>query len=119
MSTFPAVSLVEYAAHGEEVIYRESSLLVYPPNLNPAQAASANTALFLAYFALVELAGLQRGQYVVITGATASTGIAALQLAKRLGAKCIAITRSSSRKVELPSAGGVNLDTPPELRFDS
>ena len=119
VSTFPAASLVEYAAHGEEVIYRESSLLVYPPNLNPAQAASANTALFLAYFALVELAGLQRGQYVVITGATASTGIAALQLAKRLGAKCIAITRSSSRKVELTSAGGVNLDTPPELRFDS
>jgi len=105
VSTFPAASLVEYAAHGEEIIYPESSLLVYPPNLNPAQAASANTALFLAYFALVELAGLQRGQYVVITGATASTGIAALQLAKRLGAKCIAITRSSSRKVELTSAG--------------
>src|SRR5271166_4744644 len=105
VSTFPAASLIEYAAHGEEIIYPESSLLVYPPNLNPEQAASANTALFLAYFALVELAGLQRGQYVVITAATASTGIAALQLAKRLGAKCIAITRSSSRKVELDSAG--------------
>jgi NADPH:quinone reductase-like Zn-dependent oxidoreductase len=41
----------------------------------------------------------------VITAATASTGIAAIQLAKRLGAKCIAITRSSSRRVELTSAG--------------
>lgn len=105
VSTVPAASLVEYAAHGEEIVYPESSLLVYPPNLNPGQAACANTALFLAYFALVELAGLQRSRYVVITAATASTGIAALQLAKRLEAKCIAITRSSSRKSELSSAG--------------
>jgi NADPH:quinone reductase-like Zn-dependent oxidoreductase len=105
VSTFPAASLIDYAAHGEQIVYPESSLLTYPPNLNPGQAASANTALFLAYFALVELAGLQRGRYVVITAATASTGIAALQLAKRLGAKCIAITRSSSRRVELTSAG--------------
>jgi NADPH:quinone reductase len=105
VSTFPAASLVEYAAHGEKIVYPESSLLTYPPNLNPAQAASANTALFLAYFALVELAALRQGRFVVITAATASTGIAALQLAKRLGAKCIAITRSSSRRVELTSAG--------------
>ena len=53
----------------------------------------------------MELAGLQRGWYVVITAATASTGIAALQLAKRLGAKCIAITRACSRKAELIAAG--------------
>jgi len=39
---------------GPEVL----QILVYPPNLNSGQAASANTALFLAYFALVELAGL-------------------------------------------------------------
>lgn len=64
VSTFPAASLVEYAAHGEEIVYPESSLLVYPSNLNPGQAASANTALFLAYFALVELAGLQQDQCV-------------------------------------------------------
>jgi len=44
----------------------------------------------------------------VITAATGATGIAALQLAKRLGAKCIAITRSSSTKVELTSAGSIS-----------
>jgi NADPH:quinone reductase-like Zn-dependent oxidoreductase len=48
VSTFPAASLVDYAAHGEQIVYPESSLLTYPPNLNPEQAASANTALFLA-----------------------------------------------------------------------
>ena len=105
VSTFPAASLADYAAHGEKIVYPESSLLIYPPNLNPGQAASANTALFLAYFALVELGGLQRGRYAVITAATASTGIAAIQLAKRLGAKCIAITQSSSRRAELTSTG--------------
>jgi NADPH:quinone reductase-like Zn-dependent oxidoreductase len=65
--------------------------------------------LFLAYFALVELAGLKSCEYVVVTAATASTGIAALQLANMLGAKSIAVTRSGSKRGELIAAGADNV----------
>jgi NADPH:quinone reductase-like Zn-dependent oxidoreductase len=105
VSTFPAVSLVDYAAHGEKIIYPESSLFVYPPNLSPQEAVAANTGFFLAYFTLLELAGLKRDQCIVITAAAASTGLAALQLAKRVGARCIALTRSPGKKEELAAAG--------------
>jgi hypothetical protein len=42
------------------------------------QAAAVNTGLFTAYFALVELAHLQRQQHVVISAASSSMGIAAI-----------------------------------------
>ena len=109
VSTVPGCSLVDYGAHGEEIIYPESALFVYPPDLSPEEASSVNTGLFLAYFALVELVGLKSGQYVVVTAATASTGIAALQLAKMLGVKTIAVTRSGSKRGELIAAGADNV----------
>src|SRR6202166_213922 len=67
VSTFPATSLLDYTAHAECIIYPETALLVYPQNITPVQAAAVNTGLFTAYFALVELAYLKRGQHVVIT----------------------------------------------------
>ncbi len=105
VSTFPAVSLLDYGAHGEAILYPDHALLVYPKNLCPIEAAAVNTGLFTAYFALVELAELQRGQYVVVTAASSSTGIAALQLTRAIGAKGIALTRSARKIPELIAAG--------------
>ena len=105
VSTLPAVSLLDYPAHGEIIRYPEAALFVYPRNLNSIQAAAINTGLFGAYFAFVELSGLQPNQYVVITAASSSMGVAAIQVAKRLGAKPIAITRSEMKEEQLTSAG--------------
>jgi NADPH:quinone reductase-like Zn-dependent oxidoreductase len=109
VSTVPACSLLDYGAHGEEILYPENALFAHPPALSPEEASSVNTGLFLAYFALVELAGLKSCEYVVVTAATASTGIAALQLANMLGAKSIAITRSGSKRSELIATGAANV----------
>lgn len=105
VSTFPAVSLLNYPAHGELILYPEDALFVYPRNLNSTQAAAVNTGLFAGYFALVELSGLQSEGYVVITAASSSMGIASIQVAKRLGAKSIAVTRSESKRQGLTEAG--------------
>ena len=53
----------------------------------------------------MELAELQRGQFVVVTAASSSTGIAALQLAKKIGAKSIALTKSAGKVPELIAIG--------------
>ena len=109
VSTFPAVSLLDYAAHGETIIYPENALHVYPQNLTPIQAAAANTGLFTAYFALVELAGIQRNHQVVVTAASSSMGIAAVQLSAAIGAKCIAVTRSEEKKDGLLAVGATRV----------
>jgi NADPH:quinone reductase-like Zn-dependent oxidoreductase len=105
VATFPAVSLTDYAAHGETILYPESALLAYPQNLTPEQAAAANTGLFTAYFALVELACLKPDQQVVVSAAGSSMGIAALQMVKVVGAKSIAVTRSEGKQAGLLAAG--------------
>jgi len=105
VSTFPAVSLLDYTAHGEAILYPEGALLAYPQNLSPEQAAAANTGLFTAYFALVELAALQRGQHVVVTAASSSMGVAALRTIHAIGAKSIAVTRSEGKREGLLAAG--------------
>ncbi len=105
VSTLPAVSLLDYAAHGEAFIYPETALIIYPSVLTPVEATAVNTGLFTAYFALLELADLRRDQHVVITAASSSMGIAAIQMAKAIGAKSIAVTRSEAKKEDLLGAG--------------
>ena len=82
VSTVPAVSLIDYPAHAEAVVYPETALFAYPQNLGVEQAASVNLGLFTAYFALVELARLEPNRFVVITAASSSMGMAAIQLEK-------------------------------------
>jgi len=105
VSTLPAVSLVDYPAHGESAIYPENGLFVYPQNLSAEQAATVNLGLFTAYFALVELARMEPDEFVVITAASSSMGMAAIQLAKVLGTRCIAVTRSEGKRSRLLQAG--------------
>ena len=52
-------------------------------------AATVPTAFFTAYYALVELARLQPGERVLIHGAAGGVGIAAIQIAKHLGAEVL------------------------------
>ena len=105
VSTLPAVSLLDYTAHGEFMIYPETALHVYPQNLTPVQATAVNAGLFTAYFALVELACLKRDQFVVITAASSSMGVAAIQLSKAVGAKSVAVTRSEAKRKGLLALG--------------
>jgi NADPH:quinone reductase-like Zn-dependent oxidoreductase len=105
VSTFPATSLLDYTAHAEFIIYPETALMVYPQNITPVPAAAVNTGLFTAYFALIELASLKRGQHVVITAASSSMGIAAIQIAKAIEAKSIAVTRSEAKAEALLAIG--------------
>jgi NADPH:quinone reductase-like Zn-dependent oxidoreductase len=80
-------------------------LFVYPQNLNSRQAAAVNSGLFAAYFAFVELADVQPNQHVMITAASSSMGIAAIQLAKAMGAEIVAVTRSEKKREHLTAAG--------------
>ncbi|MER5650314.1 SDR family NAD(P)-dependent oxidoreductase [Streptosporangium sp. NPDC002524] len=54
------------------------------------QAASVPIAYLTAYYGLVELAGLRRGEAVLVHAATGGVGTAAVQLARHLGAEVFA-----------------------------
>jgi NADPH:quinone reductase-like Zn-dependent oxidoreductase/acyl carrier protein len=63
-----------------------------------AAAATVPTAFFTAYYALGELARLQAGERVLIHGAAGGVGIAAIQIAKHLGAEVFATAGTDEKR---------------------
>lgn len=68
-----------------------------PEHLSFAEAACVGTAYLTAYVALVRLGMAQPGEWVLIHGATGGVGLAAVDLAKSLGCRVIASSRSAEK----------------------
>ena len=68
-----------------------------PAGMDFATAASIGTAYLTAYVSLVRLARVQAGEWVLVHGATGGVGLAAVDLAKALGARVIATSRSAEK----------------------
>ena len=68
-----------------------------PPGIDHATAASFGAAYHTAYVALTELGQLRPGQWVLIHGASGGVGLAAVDLAKALGARVIAASTSAEK----------------------
>ena len=68
-----------------------------PERLTFAQAAAYGAAYLTAYVALVRRAQLQPGEWVLVHGAAGGVGLAAVDLAKVLGAKVIAASASDEK----------------------
>jgi acyl transferase domain-containing protein/acyl-CoA synthetase (AMP-forming)/AMP-acid ligase II/NADPH:quinone reductase-like Zn-dependent oxidoreductase/acyl carrier protein len=62
-------------------------LVPIPAGLSFAQAASIPVAFLTAYYGLVHVAGLRAGQTVLVHAAAGGVGMAAVQLARHLGAE--------------------------------
>jgi NADPH:quinone reductase len=81
---------VEYGSYAQEVLAEESHCYPVPDGVSFEEAAAIGIAYQTAYFALVERAYVKAGQSVLVTGASGSVGLAAMQLAKAWGCTVIA-----------------------------
>jgi NADPH:quinone reductase-like Zn-dependent oxidoreductase len=105
VATVPAFSLNAHGVAGEEAVVPAAALGEYPAKLSPAEGSAIWMQYLTAYGALVRYAQVKKGDYVLITAASSSVGIAAIEIAKAEGAIAIAATRTSSKKKELIEAG--------------
>ena len=76
-----------------------------PPGLSDTEAAAYQVAYLTAYVALVRRAALQRGETLLVHGASGGTGMAAVGLGKALGAQVVATTGSPAKFGALEAAG--------------
>jgi NADPH2:quinone reductase len=79
----------------------ERGLSPLPQGLSFAQGAAMGAAYQTAYTGLVELCGLAAGQWVMVTGASGGVGLAAVDLAKALGANVIAATGIETKRAQI------------------
>ncbi|MCW3148209.1 zinc-dependent alcohol dehydrogenase family protein [Stutzerimonas stutzeri] len=105
VASFPAHDLNQYPQYAEQALLPQQALVHYPGMLSASEAAVHYTPLLVSYFALVELAQLEPGQYVLITQANHCTGPAAVQLAKALGGRVIASCDSAADRSYLHELG--------------
>jgi NADPH:quinone reductase-like Zn-dependent oxidoreductase len=104
-STVPAFAADKYGVYGEVAIVPASALAAYPEKLTPEQATSIWMQYLTAYGALIHFGKLAAGDFVLITAASSSVGIAAIEIAKAQGAISIAVTRTAAKKAELLAVG--------------
>jgi alcohol dehydrogenase len=88
----------------EFVAVKEASLAPKPKSLTMEEAASIPLVALTAWQALVEKAGLKRGQKVFIQAGSGGVGTFAIQLAKHLGAT-VATTTSTANVALVKSLG--------------
>lgn len=90
--------------YGEEIDYPAELVVKAPRNL-PFDAAAATWMQYLTAYALIELAHLTTGDVVLITAASSSVGLAAIQIANAVGAVPVAVTRGSAKRDALMQHG--------------
>ncbi len=76
-----------------------------PDRLGFAAAATIPVAFLTAFYALVTLARLKRGEWVLIHGGAGGVGMAAIQIARARGAKVIATAGSTAKRSLLRALG--------------
>ena len=96
---------VEYGTFAEQAIAPEHECYIVPDAIPFDEAASIGIAFQTSHLALIDRAGIQPGETVLVTGASGSVGIAAMQLAKQHGCKVIAGLTTPSKEAVVRENG--------------
>ena len=98
-STVPGFfSLNAHGVYGEVAVVPVSGIAEYPPGLSYEEGTAIWMQYLTAYGGLIMLGHLAKGDFVLITAASSSVGIAAIEIAKIEGATSIAVTRTAAKK---------------------
>ena len=84
-------------AFAQYAVLTKDAVKPKPAGLSFAQASAYGVAYLTAYVALVRRAQLQPGEWVLVHGAAGGVGLAAVDLAKVMGARVIATSASDEK----------------------
>ena len=88
-----------------------------PETMSYEEAATIPAAFFTAYYALCELGRVRRGERVLVHGGAGAVGIAAIQLARYLGAEVFATAGSREKREFVRMAGASHVLDSRSLAF--
>lgn len=108
-------ALLGGGGYAELAVVDARHVLPVPDGIDFATAACLPETVFTVFANVFEAGNLQPGQTLLVHGATSGIGVTAIQMARALGARVIATSRSA-RKAEAASALGahISLDTSTE-----
>ncbi|WP_417622233.1 NADPH:quinone oxidoreductase family protein [Parasphingorhabdus sp.] len=92
-------------ALAEQWIVKETAVSPLPPSLSFAEGACWQTAASTAWHALVARGHLQAGETILVLGASGGVGMAAVKMAKHIGATVIGTGSNEEKMVAIHQAG--------------
>ena len=105
VNLIPSFSMNQYGTYGELILAPDFAVVKQPEGLSFTEAASIWMMFITAYAALIEDAHVGPGDVVLISAASSSVGLAAIQLANFAGAMPVALTRTFAKRQQLLDAG--------------
>ena len=105
VSVIPSFSMGTYGVYGETAIVPGNAVARYPDHLSAVEGAAIWMQYLTAFGALIEFGHLIKDDAVLITAASSSVGLAAIQITKAAGALAIATTRGAGKTQFLLDAG--------------
>jgi len=105
VSTIPSFSVGKYGVYGESAIVPAHSVAGYPDTLTAVEGAAIWMQYMTAFGALIEYGRLKKDDAALITAASSSVGLAAIQITKSVGALAVATTRGDAKKNFILEAG--------------
>jgi NADPH2:quinone reductase len=105
VSTIPAFGLSAHGVYGESAVVPAFAVAPYPEHFTPEQGSAVWMQYITAWVGLMERGHLEKGKVALITAASSSVGLAAIQVAKATGATAIVTTRKPDKKAKLLDAG--------------
>lgn len=117
VSVIPAFSFDQYGLYGEVANAPVHAVVRNPEGISHEEAAATWMMYVTAYGALIHYGQLSKGDTVIVGAASSSVGLAAIQIARMVGATSVALTRSEKKAEALRAAGAdhVLLSDDPDL----
>jgi NADPH:quinone reductase-like Zn-dependent oxidoreductase len=109
VSVIPGFDLNDYGLYSDLANAPARLVAHHPSSLSWVEAAAVWMQYMTAYGALIDVAGLRPGETVVIPAASSSVGLAAIQIANKVGATPVALTRGRSKRQALLDAGAAHV----------
>jgi len=87
------------------VVVPEGDVVPLPAGVDPAVAAAAAESYATLVFAVTQRVTIAAGEWVVVLGAGGGIGLAAVDVARSLGARVVAVASSESKRTAATAAG--------------
>jgi NADPH:quinone reductase-like Zn-dependent oxidoreductase len=109
VATVPAFQMSRHGVYGDTAVVPARALAPWPNPLTAEQAASLWTAWLTVWGGLIKQGELRRGDWVLLTAAASSVGLAAIQTVNAEGGIAIATARRPAKREALLRAGAAHV----------
>jgi NADPH:quinone reductase-like Zn-dependent oxidoreductase len=105
VATVPAFLMSRHGVYAEAAVVPAHAIVPWPEALGAEQAVALWMAYLTVWGGMVKLGEIRQGDWVLLTAAASSVGLAAIQTARAEGARSIATTRKPQKRDALLRAG--------------